>query len=374
MKKILFTLVNLNIGGVQKSLLNILNNIDYGKYSVDLMLLEKGGEWEKTLPKNIRILYLSDFVNLNIKKGFIYRFKKNISIRSILSKYKKLNTLSYDYAVSFYGFDNYADLISVAVNAKKRVIWIHNDYYNMVNNSNHKNAYRLMYKLMGRKFNFFDTIVAVCEGVKDTFNIFYNNKYDDKIKIVNNVIDDSEILKKANEVSNVKLDGNFNIISVGRLCRAKNFKDLISLHELLIKDGYKIKTYVIGYGECYEDLKKLIIQKNIDDSFILIGSNSNPYNIMKQADLFVSTSLYETFGITMIESLILGIPVISSNTIGAQNIIKNIANTDSMFIGGDINHIYKLVESAIIDKLSINKLSLNEYNKKVMKSFYNLLS
>lgn len=373
-KKILFTLVDLNVGGVQKTLLNILNNIDYKMYDIDVMLIKKNNSLISMLPKEVNVLYVSDYVDIADKKSFINRINKNISIKGIIKKYKNKFNLKYDVAIAFNGFNNYADFIAYAVNAQKKAIWVHNDFYNVIKNSKYKFLYNVMYKLMGKKFAYFDNIVVVCDDVAKTFNNLYKNEYNDKTIVINNYIDDIEIIEKSKEKNKVKFGGEFNIVSTGRLCKAKNFELLINIHKKLIDNGYSIKSYIIGDGEKKDSLTELIKKYDLEDSFSLLGKHTNPYSIMKKADLYISSSLYESFGNTIIESLILGVPVVSTNTLGAKNIVKNIAEKNTCFIAKDEEELYNLIVKQIENKSKIEPLNLKDYNKKVMNSIYKLLS
>lgn len=375
MKKILFTLVDLNIGGVQKTLVSILNNFDYQKYQVDLMILEKkDNKLIELLPKNVSIKYLSDYVKVPVKKSVFYRIDKNIAINKILKLYKNKLPFEYDVAIAFNGFNNYADLICKMVKAKKKIIWVHNDFYNVIKYSKMPFIYNKMYQMMGKKFKYFDEIAIVCDSVANTFNKLYQNQYQKKVKVINNYIDTLEIIEKSEINLDFKLSENFNIVTTGRLCKAKNFEKLVRLHKRLIDQNYLVNTYVIGDGEKRSTLENLIKKYNLDDSFKLLGKKINPYSLMKQANLFVSTSIYESYANTIIESLILGIPVVATNTSGAINIKNNIIDDDALEIGNNEEELFNLIKDHLDNPRKINKLDYEKTNKKVMKDIYKLLS
>lgn len=374
MKKIIISNYNLNIGGVQKTLLNILNNIDLSKYDITILLYEKENKLIKELPKQIKVLYLSDYVDLENSNSFFARLDKNIKIKKYIKKYNNIIKEEYDIAIAFDGYDNDIDLVIPCIKAKKKIIWVHNDFYNAMKYSKFPFIYYIMYRMMGKKFSLFDEIAIVCNKVADSFNILYKNKYLKKIKIINNYIDTEDIFIKAKEKTNLKLDGEYNIVSTGRICKAKNFELLLAIHKKLIDQGFKVKTYIIGGGNEETKLKCKIDKMHLENSFILLGKQTNPYVIMKQADLFISSSLYESYANTIIESLVLGVPVISTSTSGAQNIAKNIAIQGTCIICNDKNEIYEKTVMQISNPNRIKPLNLEEYNKKVMKSINQLLT
>lgn len=375
MKKILFTLVDLNIGGVQKTLVSILNGFDYTKYQVDIMLLDRQEDkLIELLPKNISIKYLSDYVKVPVNKSIFNRFDKNISTKKILKMYRNKIPLEYDVTVAFNGFNNYADLICKEVKSKKKIIWVHNDFYNVIKYSKIPFLYNAMYQMMGKKFKYFDKIVVVCDEVANTFTELYKNKYRDKTVVINNYMDTNEILEKSRLDTDCKLSGDFNIVSTGRLCKAKNFEKLIRIHKRLIDDNYKVNTYLVGDGERRKSLEMLVQEYKINDSFKFLGNRLNPFPIMKQANLFVSTSLYEAYANTIVESLILGIPVVATDTSGARNIKNNIAKKGSCQIGNDEEELYQLIKQIINKKKNIDKLDYVKHNKKVMEAIYKVLA
>ena len=63
-KKILIGTVNLEIGGIEKTLIGLLNNIDYSKYALDLLVLKTSGELIKDIPSNVNIItpYKTNFL------------------------------------------------------------------------------------------------------------------------------------------------------------------------------------------------------------------------------------------------------------------------------------------------------------------------
>lgn len=374
MKKVLFTLVDLNVGGVQKTLVSILNNLDYQKYQVDVMVLKKGNnQLMKLLPSKVKILYLEDYVSLPLKNNLYYRIKKNILLKSILKRYKNKFSLSYDVAIAFNGFNNYADLIVPMIEAKKRIIWVHNDFYNVIKYAKVPFVYKTMYRMMGKKFAYYDQIAIVANEVAETFNLLYRNKYHKKIKIINNYLDQEEIINKSNETCNYQFKNGFNIVAVGRLCKAKNFQMLIKLQKRLYDANYQVNIYLVGDGEKRLELEQAVLKNNLGDSFFFLGNQLNPYPFIKKADLFLSTSLYESFANTVIESLILGVPVVATNTAGARNIQKNIAYKNTCLIGNNEDEMYELIIKEMAKKNTV-RLDYSKHNKKVMDEIYDLLT
>ena len=90
-----------------------------------------------------------------------------------------------------------------------------------------------------------------------------------------------------------------------------------------MKKKYPIEWFVVGEGGERNNLEKLINEKNLSDSFRLVGAYPNPYPYMKNCDIYVQTSLFEGLGLTVIEASYLAKPIVCTNFPTAYTIIKN---------------------------------------------------
>lgn len=139
-------------------------------------------------------------------------------------------------------------------------------------------------------------------------------------KINNPVIDDS-LFKKSRIILDKEIlkifKNNKIIVSIGRLTRQKNFSELLDGYNLFQKkikrEGIENKYYlfILGSGEDINKLENLRSYKNIENLKFL-GFQKNPFNILKHADLYISSSLWEDPGHTLIEASALRVPIITS--------------------------------------------------------------
>lgn len=338
MKKILFIMNDLECGGAQKALISLLDNINYMKYNVDLLLFNKKGIYLNDLPKDVNILdepkYFKCF-DMSIKKAFIelikdkkyklllYRalstrlYKKNIipAVREQrMWKYfsKSFENLENEYDVAI-GFLEKTPIYYCIdkVNAKKKIGWIHTNYSDMG-----------MDKEIDKKyFNQLDNIVTVSENSANILrDLFPNNR--EKIKVIKNIVSDVTINKLANIDVNFTSD-YLNIVTVGRLTFAKGYDIAIEAFKYVVDAGVKARWYVVGEGEERENLNNLIKKYNLDNSFILLGEKKNPYPYIKAGDIYCQTSRYEGIGISIIEAKILKKPIIITNFTSSEEQICN---------------------------------------------------
>lgn len=165
--------------------------------------------------------------------------------------------------------------------------------------------------------------VCVSDRVRDVYKSYYDLD-DDKIQTIHNIINDIEIKNKGNEKIDVEYSKDtVNLISVGRLEFQKNYTRFIKVHKKLIDDGYKINSYLIGDGLEYDKLSNLVKEKKIDNTFKFLGRKDNPFPYVKNADLFVLSSILEGLPTVLYESIILGTPCVSTLVAGAKEVLKD---------------------------------------------------
>nr|WP_237252664.1 glycosyltransferase [Turicibacter bilis] len=107
-------------------------------------------------------------------------------------------------------------------------------------------------------------------------------------------------------------DNSLVIATVARLTKAKNLFIIIEAMKIL-RGKYKIKWFIVGDGELKKELSDLISLNDLNEEIILVGAKPNPYTFMNQADIYVQTSSWEGFGITVAEAKCLCKPIIVSN-------------------------------------------------------------
>lgn len=381
-KDILFVINSLTIGGSEKSLVSLLNVIDYSKYRVDLLMLRKGESLDKYIPKEVNILDIPNYyIYLNnenydktIVKGLLYRIcriKSSIDIR--LNKLKSEKTRNnqqifyinqknilkriekkYDIAIAFaQGFPTY--FVADKVDADNKIAWINCDYKSTTYN---KEFDKMFYDKINK-------IVAVSESSKESI-INVNQNYKNKVVVIKDIVNPHIIINMANEKVKEFDSNEVNILTVGRLVIGyKGYDIAIKTANLLRNSGYNFKWYVVGDGKDKEELQDLIRINDIEKYFILLGSRDNPYPYMKKCDIYVQPSRNEGFGLTVIEAKILKKLIVCTNFNTAHELIKN--EEDGLIVEQDevqlLNGIKKYLEDySFKDKILRNLKSENEYN------------
>lgn len=395
MKRVLITSFDMGIGGVERSLVNMLDNFDYKNYRVDLMLYRHQGEFLDMIPEEVNLLEEKEGYNSFgepldkvIKDGKYAlasaRIKAKLMATStklikkvdeigyyqdqLANKYsnKYLQNLEkeYDVAISYVWPH---DMVAYKVNAKKKIAWIHTDYSTIYVDR----------KVDLELWNKFDYIVSISQECTDVFVKMYPS-LKEKIILVENIRAPKFINKMANEECEDMVDSDdIKLLTVGRLCYPKAIDNAIKAMKVLRdKSINNVKWYVIGYGPDEAMLKELIKENKLEDRFFLLGKKTNPYPYMKKCDIYIQPSRYEGKAVTVLEAQMLGKPVLITNYPTAKSQLKH--NVDGYITDLSVNGIAKGIEKLINDvnlrrKLERNTKEFDYSNVEELEKLYEII-
>ncbi|MGG0275878.1 glycosyltransferase [Bacillus rhizoplanae] len=377
-KDILFVINNLNCGGAEKSLISLLNTIDYSRYNVDLFLFKHEGLFFNKIPKQVNVLEEPseyqffdmpiktavmqclrqgriDIVLSRVCAGYIFKSEKNSArceqrVWRYLSKSLQSINKKYDVAIGYLEKNPVYFCID-KVNAKKKIGFIHTDYDKLGMDSNIDMDY----------FRSLDQIVTVskeCANVlKQRFPI-----YNHKIGVIHNIVSPSMINKMSQEKTDIEHKG-IKLISVGRLGNEKGFDFAIGACKILVKNGYRIKWYIIGEGEERDKLERMVEENHLQDHFLLLGMKENPYPYIREADIYVQPSRFEGKSIAIDEAKILNKPIVVTNFSTAKDQIKNEEN--GIIVDMDANSLSEGIKKLINNEELRGKLIKNLSNEEL---------
>ncbi len=212
---------------------------------------------------------------------------------------------------------------------RKLIVHLHGDFKNDVkgyggNNFLKQKIRKILFKISVNKF------ITVSDFTKkNALNIF--PFADKKIKVILNGVEDKS--KKGIDPDYIKNifskynigKNDFVVLNIGTLSNRKNQIDIIKLAKKINEEGLFFKIFIIGTGEKKSELEEEIYRNNLNNNVFLVGevSHDNIHNWYKICDLYISTSLAEPFGLTIIESMSCGIPSLSYRVGGIPEIINN---------------------------------------------------
>lgn len=344
MKKILFGITSLTLGGAERVLVDILNSLK-DTYDITLLTLYPNGEFESELEKGIKIksIYQKPYNQMN-------RFEKlSVSFKLLFQKYKMYKeNIKEDYDTQIAFLEGPMTRLFTIGNVRK-IAWVHSDIAKIFGN-NFKA--KLKKKLDENIYKHYEKIVFVSLDNLEKFKTTYPKVKKDKLQVIYNYIDKDKIIKKANEDIEELKNEDLNIGIIARLVEAKGLDRLIKVHKKLIEGGYSHYIYIIGDGPLKEELEKEISKNNVKDTFILLGQKENPYPYMKQMDVVSLVSYYEGLPVTLMEAKILNKYIFITDT-AAREVLKDYPN--SKIVENNEEGIYNGICDIIQNKEEILK-------------------
>ncbi|MPQ42279.1 glycosyltransferase [Clostridium tarantellae] len=359
-KKILFLIDSLHSGGAEKSLVSLLNLLDYTQYDVDLMLISKSGLYLSLVPDEVTIIEPPRFFSSgksikNIKelKYMLTKLKYSAYLRMPLKKKKlhkaqenwkfissSIETIEkeYDVAIAYsQGLPTY--VVSSRVKAKKKYCWINTNY----KEAGYSKDFDVKY------YEEFHGINLVSHEAKEIFLEVYP-QFKEKVSIIYDIIPHNLIKKMAEEQVQLA-EENFKgttILTIGRLVHTKGYDMAIEAAKKLKDNGIEFRWYVIGEGILKNELISIIEENGLQKEFKLLGTFTNPYPYIKNCDIYCQPSRFEGFGMAIAEAKILGKPVIATNFETVKNQINHGVN--GLVVKMDGMNIFRGIKYLIMDE------------------------
>ena len=368
MKKILFGITSLTLGGAERVLVDLANKL-CEKYEITIFTIYANGELEKQLSKNVNLktLYKKQYLELSNWERKIVPIKVLLNKKKIYNNYIKAN---YDVEISFLE-GPITRLFGVRNNNTRKISWIHNDISLVFGNGLKARIKRFIDKKVYSKY---DTLVFVSKENLKNFNETYKILSNVKKEVICNYIDANRIIEKAEEKSEIEFSKNStNLVTVARLVPQKAIDRFIEVHSKLINEGLNHDVYLIGDGPEKEKLEKLINENNVKGTFHLLGKKENPYPYIKNADYFCLLSNFEGYGMVLEEAKILGKPIIITNT-AAREAVEDYKN--SIILENSKEEIYNGLKEILKEKKQddIEISQLKEYdNSKIIGQVVELI-
>ena len=384
-KRILFIIPAFNMGGTNKVLLTIFSYLDRKKYDVSLYVIYPIGPLGRAFSRE-NILekgHLISFFVESVKKELFY---SNVSFRKYFIRYivlilrkitgesflrnfvfriegKRLDKLNFDTVIAFQERD--ATWLVSSIKETKTIAWIHSDFNEYMKRVVLDEFYR---------YKTFTYIVCVSNFTKKTFLDNYSSLNSRALSITN-PINEQTILEQSAYPSNVvhKFDTKvFSIVSIGRLSKEKQFTSIPSIASQLKSLGCKFVWYIIGAGNEKNNILKMISKFNMEETVIMLGELSNPYYLVNQANLIVSTSHSEACPTVFNEAKVLNTPILTTNfpsaiefiDSGTNGVITNLNNmAEEIFLLMSDSEYYNNIKQNTKIDANINQMICKQYDE-----------
>jgi len=286
-KNILFVMHELSLGGAERVVLNLVNNMNRKKFKTELCLFKKRGKLVESIKDDVTV----------------YDLKAKRVATSTLSFLKLLICKKPD--VVFTSITHVNLLLSVSIPFLRYFMKDTKFVTREVNIP----SIRAKYMKKSRKIDIFykrfihnyDYIIAQSNYMKK--DIVKSYRVDEnKITVISNPLDIDNIKYKLAENIDKELfiyKNKINIVAVGNLRKQKGFDNLLDIFALL---DDKFHLNIVGEGSCRMILEEKIKKLNLQKKVTLHGLQDNPYLYMKEADLVVLSSRYEGFPNVILEA------------------------------------------------------------------------
>lgn len=312
MIKILFLIHDLSVGGAEKVLINLVNNMDTTKFDITVMTLFGGGINEQFLSPNIK--------HINCFKKAIPGNSHLMKIFSPRMLHKYLIKEQYDIEIAYLEGPT-ARIISGCPNPNTKLIsWIHIEQKTKKSAAKAFRSYNESYKC----YNCFERIVCVSETVKKDFCSLYSS-INNPIEVLYNTNESEKIKKQSGDIveENIFQKNELNLIGVGKIVANKGFDRMARILKRLRENGYPVHWYILGVGPEYERIENFLRNNNLQKYFTFLGYQTNPYKYVANCDLFVCASYAEGFSTAATEALIVGTPVCTVAVSGMKEMLGN---------------------------------------------------
>lgn len=376
----------MDLGGIERSLLGLLDSIDYNEYNVDLFLYAHHGPLMYLINENVNVLpeekelaFLRESFGTKLKNRAYYSAYMRCK-EAVISKFthinhdemwaeimrKKVKPIKKHYDLAL-GFFRPFDLIDEKIYADIKVGWIHTDYSSAGEDL----------ELLKKDYAKMDYIVSVSDQTARTFIELFP-ELESKVIISENILSESFIKSEADkiDVSNEMDDSCVKLLSIGRFCEAKNFDNVPEIASIIKSKGIDFRWYIIGYGADENLIKSKIAQYNMEDTVIILGKKENPYPYIKACDVCVQPSRYEGKCVAVREAQILNKPVIITNYASSKSQLQD--GFDGVIVPMDnqgcADGIVKVIDDKDLQNQLIENTKKTDYtNSKELSKLYELI-
>lgn len=309
MTKILFLIHDLGRGGAEKVLVDLVNNMDPGKFDITVIALFGGGVNERSLKPHIRF-----------RAVFPKAIPGNSHLMKLLAP-EQLHRLCikerYDIEVAYLEGPSARVISGCSDPDTKLVCWIHSTLRSVQTASR---SFRSVAEARGcyRKFH---RIICVSKWTCNAFQELFPDAAEPEI--LYNTVESQHIIESAAKPvpEGCMSPDEIALITVGTLKPVKAYDRLIRIHRRLRGAGYPVHTYFLGTGPDLEALQRQAAGCGCADTVTFLGYDIEPYKYVAKSQLYVCCSLSEGFSTSVTEALIVGTPVCTVEVSGMKELL-----------------------------------------------------
>lgn len=338
MKRVLFVIESLSGGGAEKVLATLVRHLDREQFHATVCPIVDTGQWVDEVKQN------ADYrpVIMRAGNGVLSRLWYQVKYRLVYSLlplswvYRLFIPKGNDVEVAF--CEGYVTrLMAHSTNRHaRRLAWVHIDLHNFhwtrsVYHNDHEEEWCY------DQYNHIATVSRTATeafrrefpGVTTAVSTLYNPIDSDAIRKMAASVDSSEFIVNSSNAEGAQIPSlsersgeKVRLITAGRFTKQKAFVRLLRIVKQLRDEGRAIELWILGDGELRSQYEQYIHDNQLQDIVTLWGFQKNPYPFIAQSDLFVCSSLSEGYSTAVTESLILGVPVVTTRCSGMDELLS----------------------------------------------------
>jgi len=320
--RIAFIMPDMELGGVEKSLISLLEAIgDQNGFCITLLLFRKCGLLLKNIPSWVEVKEISGGRKLDAFRKKTASFLAKAGLKCLFNAFKRLyhsfgseinfskKTINNQFDVAIAYKDGAATWFTAKnMIAKVKIAFVHTDFVHA----------GYVAKQEEKIYLNFDRIYCASGAAKESFVCLLPNLLE-KTLVFYDLVDGQHLFCCATDGPSFPDDfKGTRILTVGRLSQEKGLDKAIHVLQHLKSDGYQVRWYVIGKGRENSNLRKLTQEFHIEEDFKFLGEQDNPYRMVSDCDIYVQPSNYEGYCIALAEARILCRPVVACDFAGAR--------------------------------------------------------
>lgn len=320
---VLFCIHDLRGRGAEKVLSTLLNTFDRNRYNVRVFVFHD--DYTVKIPDDIDVVsaHLSPY-----PQSSSVPVKLKMNFRKVVALGKAIRNHGPAVAISISGTNIPLVVAKRLFRLKTKVILSeHTMPSAFARDSGSRLAQAISKALVSIAYPAADFVVTPSMAVSNDLRTNYDLPKE-KLILIPNPLDIDFIRNSANAEPDFVFpeETRFRVGFLGGLSREKNVPCLLKALSLLRKKGRPARLYIIGQGIEEENLKILSETLGLKDHVSFLGYRDNPYPILKGMDALVVPSFYETFSYVMLESMVCGVPVVSSRWPGCEDMYTDHEN------------------------------------------------
>lgn len=358
MKKLLFSAFDMNVGGIETSLLTLLNYLCDIEYDITLVLEKKQGPFLRDLDNKIKII---EYTPSNYKNKFI---------RKAINLFKRIgfsirHKNKYDFSAAYSTYSRAASFTARTA-SKNCALWGHADYLALFNGDIQK--VKEFFEVL--KYKKFKHIVFVAKSAVESFVSIYP-EMKNKTIFCNNLIDYKRIKNLSKEKPEIEKKA-YTFVNIGRHDEhQKKLTRIIEATKKLKEDGFDFRVWFIGDGKDRFMYEELVDKYNVKDRVDFLGMKKNPYPYMKLGDSVILSSDYEGYPVVFLESFVLNKPIITTDV---SDSLSDVENIFGKVVKKDSQAIYEVMKEFLENGYVIkNTFNPEKYNKEVIQKLESMI-